>query len=95
VAAARTVRVKDVLRAFMREYTLYPATAVSRLNDYVCDTHDFDERGEERFVCLSLAMLSAQTGEGFVLAAGCEPPLVLRADGRVDVFETTGLPMGV
>ena len=90
MAAARTVRVKDVLRAFMREYTLYSATAVSRLNDYVCDTRDFDERGEERFVCLSLAMLSTQTGEGFVRAAAGA------AGGRgVDVFETTGLPMGV
>lgn len=53
-AAARTMQVKDVLRAFAREYPYSPGHIMARLNDYVCDTLKLDSDGNEAFVCLSL-----------------------------------------
>ncbi len=94
-AAARTMQVKDVLRAFAREYPYSPASIVARLNDYVCDTRYFDEQGGESFVCMALAILDPERGEGTVLSAGCEPPLVLRTNGEAEVIETTGMPLGI
>lgn len=94
-AAVRAMQVKDVLRAFTREYPHSPAHIVARLNDFVCDTRRFDDRGGEMFSCLILAVLDPATGEGAVVSAGCEPPLVLRASGAVEILEAAGLPLGI
>jgi serine phosphatase RsbU (regulator of sigma subunit) len=91
------VQVKDVIRAFAREYPHSPAAIVARLNDFVCDTHRFDDHGQEGFVCLCLAILDPRTGEGAVVTAGCEPPLVLRVagSGQAEVLGVPGLPLGI
>jgi serine phosphatase RsbU (regulator of sigma subunit) len=95
-AAARTIQVKDVIRAFSREYPHSPAAIVARLNDFVCDTRRFDDQGEEGFVCLCLAILDPRTGEGSLVTAGCEPPLVLRVGGGpAEELGVPGLPLGV
>jgi PAS domain S-box-containing protein len=97
-AAARTMQVKDVLRAFAREYPHAPSAITSRLNDYVCDTKR-DERGAqdslESFVTLALAVIHVETGEASVVAAGAESPLILRASGEYEVVAVSGLPLGV
>jgi PAS domain S-box-containing protein len=95
VAAARTMQVKDVLRAFAREHPRSPAAIVARLNDFVCGTQLFDDRGNETFTCLTLAVLDLATGEGTIVSAGCEPPLVLRASGEVEVVKVANLILGV
>nr|CAA9249689.1 hypothetical protein AVDCRST_MAG63-1947 [uncultured Armatimonadetes bacterium] len=94
-AAARAIQVKEVLRAFTREYPHSPTHILSRLNDYVCDTKHFEEQPEEGFVTLTLAVLDAHTGEMSVVNAGAEPPLVLRKDGRTETVDVSGLPLGV
>ena len=94
-AAARTMQVKEVLRAFAREYPHSPDSIVARLNDYVCDMRRFNEPESPGFVCLALAILDPRTGDTIALSAGCEPPLVLRARGTVEVIETTGVPLGI
>jgi PAS domain S-box-containing protein len=97
-AAARTMQVKDVLRAFAREYPHAPAAIASRLNDYVCDTKHFDLAADapETFVTLALAVIHPESGETSLLAAGAEPPLLLRADGRsYEIVEVSGMPLGV
>ena len=95
-AAARTIQVKDVLRAFAREYPHSPAAIVARLNDFICDTRHFDDAGDEGFFCLTLAILDPATGEGAVVSAGCEPPLVVCArGGEPEVIDTPGLVLGV
>ncbi len=94
-AAVRALQVKDVLRAFTREYPFSAASIVARLNDFVCDTQHFDEQGGAGFVCLALAILDPKTGEGAIVSAGCEPPLIVRAGGTTEVIQCFGLPLGV
>jgi serine phosphatase RsbU (regulator of sigma subunit) len=98
-AAVRTLQVKNVLRAFSREYPYCPNQIMSRLNDFVCDTLRYDD-GEEGyyfggFVCLTLAIIDPHTGEGNILSAGCEPPAILRQDGTVSTIRSHGLPLGI
>jgi serine phosphatase RsbU (regulator of sigma subunit) len=94
-AAVRTLQVKDVLRAFAREYPHTPTEILSRLNNFVCDIHRFDDQDGESFLTLALAVLDPATGEGTLVLAGGEPPLVLRAGGAVEVLEGSGFPLGV
>ncbi len=98
-AAVRTLQVKNVLRAFSREYPFCPNQILPRLNDFVCDTLRYDD-GEEGyyfggFVCLTLAILDPRTGEGNIISAGCEPPTILRRDGTVSTIRSHGLPLGI
>jgi sigma-B regulation protein RsbU (phosphoserine phosphatase) len=92
------MQVKDVLRAFAREYPHAPAAIASRLSDYVFDSKRFDLAAEapETFVTLALAVIHPETGETSLLAAGAEPPLLLRSDGRhCEIVEVSGMPLGV
>jgi PAS domain S-box-containing protein len=94
-AAARSLQVREVLRAFARESPHAPAGIAARLNDYVCDNRRFDDVSDETFVCLALAILDPETGGGAVVSAGCEPPLVLRAGGAAEVIDKPCLPLGM
>jgi serine phosphatase RsbU (regulator of sigma subunit) len=98
-AAVRTLQVKNVLRAFSREYPFCPNQILSRLNDFVCDTLRYDDGDEGYyfggFVCMTLAILDPRTGEGNIVSAGCEPPAILRRDGTVDSIRSHGLPLGI
>lgn len=94
-AAVRTMQVKDVLRAFAREHPQSPAAIMQHLNTFVCDTESFDGRSDETFTCLILAVLHPATGEGAIVSAGCEPPLVLRAGGEVTVLNAGNLALGI
>ena len=94
-AAARTIRVKEVRRAFAREYPHSPASIASRLNDYVCDVRAFAPDPAEDPSCLSMALIEPATGECAVVSAGAEPPLVLRANNAWEAVEPSGLPLGV
>jgi PAS domain S-box-containing protein len=96
-AAARTMQIKDVLRAFARESPPSPVDVVARLNRFACGTPRFDDQDDDRFTCLALAFLDPTTGEGEVVSAGCEPPVLLRADGSAEFLSsaTAGLPLGI
>ncbi len=95
-AAARTIQVKEVVRAFARESPGTPARVLARLNDFVCDTRYYDEQQEESFVCLTLVVLDPVSGAGRVASAGCEPPLIIRANrGGAYAVESPGLPLGI
>lgn len=98
-AAVRALQVKDVLRAFCREYPHAVNQVMARLNDFVCDTNTLDitgsTRAHEGFVCIALAILNPETGEGSIVSAGTEPPAILRADGTVETIEEHGLPLGL
>ena len=97
-AAARTMQVKDVLRAFAREAPGDPAGVMTRLNRFVCDTTRFDDQGTETFTCLILVVIDPTTGAGNIVTAGCEPPLLFRANGEGEVAVTLDyscLPLGV
>jgi PAS domain S-box-containing protein len=96
-AAARTMQVREVLRAFARESPRSPDRVASRLNEFVCDTKEYDDYPEEAFVTVALMTLDPRTGVGAVVTAGSEPLLVLRADGgEAEVVGSPGgLPLGV
>jgi PAS domain S-box-containing protein len=51
-AAARTMQVKDVLRAFTLEYPHIPAHIIARLNDYVNESHFEEDNSENSSVLL-------------------------------------------
>jgi PAS domain S-box-containing protein len=61
-AAVRAIRIKDVLRAFTREYPHSLPTIFARLNNFVCDRQLFGEQGNDTFICLALAILDLKTG---------------------------------
>jgi len=96
-AAARTMQVKDVLRAFARESPHVLEQIATRLNGYVCDTKRFEEGADsyESFVCLGLAIMDPETGETHILAAGAESPVILRASGEYEAVQTSGTALGV
>jgi sigma-B regulation protein RsbU (phosphoserine phosphatase) len=96
-AAVRTIQLKDVLRAFSREYPYTPAAIVARLNDFVCDNDRFDREAEggATFSCLSLAILDPKRGGGSLVSAGCEPALIVRADGSMETLGLGGPPLGI
>ena len=99
-AAARTAEVKYALRAYLRDVS-DPARALTRLNTFVCETapadggeaDEFPSLGQ--FICISLAIVDAQTGEVTFAVAGAEPPLIFGGSGGARPMETRGLPVGV
>lgn len=94
-AAARTMQVKDVLRAFTLEYPHIPAHIIARLNDYVNESH-FEEEHNEKFVCLALVIIDPVSGAGAAVMAGTEPLVLIRArGGEPEVLELPCIPLGV
>jgi len=63
----------------------------------LCDTNRLlaADVGEGRFVTLALAVADASTGTVSYASAGQGPIVVMRADGRSDQFNATGLPLGI
>ncbi len=100
-AAARAIQVKEVLRAFTREYPHSPSHIAARINDYVCSHRELepDSSPSERFVTLCLVIFDPLTGETSVVSAAAEPPIVLRRSGTLELVEPpsglAGLPLGV
>ncbi len=100
-AAARAIQVKEVLRAFTREYPHSPAHIASRINDYLYESQrlDIDREMGTLFVTLVLAVLDPLTGEAAVVSAAAEPPLLLRSSGAIESVEPpmglAGMPIGV
>ena len=94
-AATLIAEVKYALRAILREWT-QPETAMTRLNNFVCEAQHQGDLGSEHQVVLSLAVFDPKTGSLSYLAAGSEPLLVLRADGgAAEAVGTNGLLLGV
>ncbi len=98
-AAVRAMQVKEVLQAFAQEYPDSPTRIVERLNVFLCDDTRapsiLEDTGNSGFVCLALAILNPETGEGAILSAGCEPPLLLRASSQTEILEAPGIPLGI
>jgi len=98
-AAVFTAEVRFILRAFLREHE-QPSLVLNQLNFYICESHrlyreGLNDEGDEAPVCLTLAVVSAASGEGRVACAGMEPPLLVRADGAVEVVAARGGLLGL
>lgn len=92
-AASRTAEIKYTLRAYLREYP-HAAPALQRLNTFLCETQALEEGSQSYFVCITLIILDTITGTAQVAVGGAEPPLVLRARGRIEEVRASGLPLG-
>ncbi|MBC8100994.1 MAG: SpoIIE family protein phosphatase [Cytophagales bacterium] len=107
-AAAHTAEIKYTLRTFLRE-EMEPDRALARLNTFLRDMEKWPGAGgmeSGNFVALSVAVLSAETGEALFAVAGMEPPLLIRrtqSEGesameryaRIETVPAAGLPLGV
>lgn len=93
-AAERVAEIRFALRAFLREHA-DPGLALSCLNDFVCDAQRLDKRDSDAFATLTLVVLDSASGEAACLCAGGEPPLVLRANGAVEVVQICGSALGL
>ena len=94
-AAVRTTQIKDVLRAFLRSREEADAAqTLTRLNEYLCRSKRLENRDDEGFVTLSLAIVDTATGEATFASAGAEPSVVLRANGELEKVELHALPLG-
>ena len=93
-AAERVVEIRFALRAFLREHPA-PERALSCLNDFVCDAQRLGRRDDSTFATLTLVVLDGASGTMDCLCAGGEPPLVLRADGTVEVAQICGPALGL
>lgn len=94
IAAARTVEVKYALRAFLHEYGA-PEAALMHLNSFLCETHHLDTDSTEAFTVLAVAVVDTVTGDAVFSAAGAEPTLILRHEGRAEPVSIVGLPLGI
>ncbi|MEO7717722.1 MAG: GAF domain-containing SpoIIE family protein phosphatase [Capsulimonas sp.] len=93
-AAARTAEVKYALRAFLQEYP-DPARTLTRLNNFICQFHDYAVEDDPRFVALLLGVINVRTGETTLAFAGAEPPTLLRCDGAIELVYGIGYPLGI
>lgn len=93
-AASRTAEIKFTLRAYLREYP-HAATAMERLNAFLCEARTLEASPDGYFVCLTLAIISAASGKMEICSAGAEPALLLRASGEDLTLREGGLPLGV
>jgi len=93
-AAGRTAEVKYALRAFLHAYQA-PELALAHLNEFIYETHHLDIESQETFIVLALAVVDTATGTAAFSAAGAEPTLILRANGRVEEVKIIGIPLGI
>ena len=94
IAASRTAEIKYTLRAYLREHS-GAASALTRLNSFLCEAQALEADPQDYFVVLTLAVVDTATGAVQVAVAGAEPPLLLRADGSAEEVAASGLPLGV
>jgi serine phosphatase RsbU (regulator of sigma subunit) len=93
-AAERVAEIRFALRAFLREHA-NPGRALSCLNDFVCDAQRLGKRDDGTFATLTLAVFDGASEEAACFCAGGEPPLVLRACGRVEMVPVCGPALGL
>ena len=62
------------------------------MNEFVCDAQRLDERQDNQFVTLVLAVIHPSTGALSIAVAGAEPPLLLRA-GTAEAVALAQAPM--
>ena len=95
-AAVLTAEVKFTLRAYLNEYR-HLGRAMTSLNNYLCDVPQAQREGVLSFTVLTLAVIDPASGAVSLAVAGAEPPLVLRASGKIESMDPkgSGLPLGI
>ena len=91
-AAERIPEVRYALRAFLRERP-DPGRALARTNRFLCSVQE--ERRDDCFAVVSVAVIDGTTGETQCVTAGAEPPLLFRAQGSLETVSAGRLPLGI
>jgi PAS domain S-box-containing protein len=94
LAAARTAEAKFALRAFLHG-SQAPERALADLNEFICETYRRDPVNSEIYVVMALVVVDSITGEATFLAAGAEPSMVLRANGKAELVQVSGRAIGI
>jgi len=93
-AASRTAEIKYTLRAYLREHS-DAASALSRLNAFLCESQAMEVGSDEYFVVMTLAVIESATGKTQIAVAGSEPPILLHTDREFEEIPVTGIPLGI
>jgi len=93
-AASRTAEIKYTLRAYLREHS-DAASALTRLNAFLCEAQAMEAGTDEYFVVMTLAVVEPATGLVRLAVAGSEPPILLHSDGSFEEIPVSGMPLGV
>jgi PAS domain S-box-containing protein len=94
-AALRAMQVKELLRAFLHVRYHSATEVVTQINEYLCAAHQPSDEDRFGFVTLCLVILNPETGQGETISAGCEPALIVSAEGNPKPLLSPGLPFGV
>ncbi len=89
-AAAQTAFVTTTMRAFATEGDYDPRNVVKRVNRALTNDEQFDA-----FVSLFYGIYDPATERISYCNAGHEPPVIIRADNRIEGMRSTGLVVGV
>ena len=93
-AASRTAEIKYTLRAYLREHS-DAASALSRLNAFLCESQVMEAGADEYFVVMVLAVVDTTTGMVRMAVGGAEPPILLHDDGTFEEIKVSGIPLGI
>ena len=98
-SAVFTTELKHTMRAYIREHE-QPGRILYHMNRFLYQSNrlyreGINTEGDDSPVCIALAVVSRETGEGVLSVAGMEPPILVRANSSVDPLEVMGVPLGV
>lgn len=98
-SAIFTTELKHTLRAYIREHE-QPTQVLYHMNRFLYQsnrlfTEGINTEGSDAPVCVALANIERETGEGSLAIGGMEPPIIVRADGRTEQTAAVGMPLGI
>jgi len=98
-SAVYTTELKHTLRGYIREHE-QPSRILQQMNQYVLQSNrlfleGINTEGGDMPVCLSLAIIDRQTGEGALAVAAMERPLIISANGHTQLVAAVGPPLGL
>lgn len=98
-SAIFTTELKHTMRAYIREHE-QPGQILYHMNQFLYQSNRLFEEGintegSDAPVCVALAVIARETGQGALAIAGMEPPILVRANGDTEQSEVVGAPLGV
>ncbi len=98
-SAIFTTELKHTMRAYIREHE-QPGRILFQMNQFLYQSNRlFDEginsEGDNAPVCIAIAVIERETGNGALALAGMEPPLLVRENGAYEQPDITGISLGI
>lgn len=98
-SAIFTTELQYIMRAYIREHE-QPGRVLYHMNQFLYQSNRLFEEGinsegSDAPVCVALAVIARETGEGTLAIAGMEPPILVRANGETEQTTAVGMPLGV